>query len=260
MERDKAADILGVDEDASDETIDERYQDLVKKNHPDNGGSAGIFKQIQTAYETLSKEDASDGGTSASENRSHQRDEPSNSRDVSDLQETYDVNRVSEIAVEKLVDTAIGRIVTENRLLKQKPGFTHPQTLTDQPLIGYISKAEQPHFTLRFKQATKDGDTTSPENGGFLVITDARILVLFGYEDGDEQYMILYPHITAVDSLRPIVSTGSKFKITTRNAEMEFKIDHNPIGETQLSGQDELDQEIAAAEQFIREMVYQIMD
>lgn len=46
--------ILGVNSSASQSDIKKAYRNLVKKHHPDTGGSEDTFKQISTAYETLS--------------------------------------------------------------------------------------------------------------------------------------------------------------------------------------------------------------
>ena len=43
--------VLGVNKDADEESIKETYRQLAKLHHPDKGGDAGKFNQIQTAYE-----------------------------------------------------------------------------------------------------------------------------------------------------------------------------------------------------------------
>lgn len=53
MDIERAADILGVEVDASDEEIERRYRELSKKVHPDQGGSAKLFIQITQAKKTL---------------------------------------------------------------------------------------------------------------------------------------------------------------------------------------------------------------
>lgn len=45
--------ILGVDRSADQDEIKRAYRTLVKKHHPDQGGDAERFKQINEAYETL---------------------------------------------------------------------------------------------------------------------------------------------------------------------------------------------------------------
>lgn len=49
--------ILGVSKDATAEDIKKAYRDLAHKYHPDKGGDAEKFKEINEAYQTLSNKD-----------------------------------------------------------------------------------------------------------------------------------------------------------------------------------------------------------
>ena len=53
---DEAFEILGVDKSASVEEIETAYKDLIRKNHPDNGGSEYLAKKINLAREFILKE------------------------------------------------------------------------------------------------------------------------------------------------------------------------------------------------------------
>lgn len=54
--------ILGVDPDASDETVERAYKERVKEVHPDQGGSAAEFVAVRSAYESLVDGDGSSPG------------------------------------------------------------------------------------------------------------------------------------------------------------------------------------------------------
>ena len=51
----EAYEILGLTIDASDEEIDRAYKELIRKNHPDMGGSEYIAKKINAAREYIIK-------------------------------------------------------------------------------------------------------------------------------------------------------------------------------------------------------------
>jgi preprotein translocase subunit Sec63 len=53
MDRVEALEILGLDRKATKEEIVERYNKLIKKNHPDLGGSEWITKRINKARDIL---------------------------------------------------------------------------------------------------------------------------------------------------------------------------------------------------------------
>ena len=53
INKNMALEILGLTETASKEDIIKKYQDLMKKNHPDHGGSDWITARLNKAKETL---------------------------------------------------------------------------------------------------------------------------------------------------------------------------------------------------------------
>ena len=53
IDKKEALEILGLDEGATKAVINKRYQDLIKINHPDKGGSEWITKKLNKAKETL---------------------------------------------------------------------------------------------------------------------------------------------------------------------------------------------------------------
>ena len=53
MDRDEALEILGLDRKANKDEIIERYNKLIKKNHPDYGGSEWVAKRLNKARDIL---------------------------------------------------------------------------------------------------------------------------------------------------------------------------------------------------------------
>ena len=53
MNKRRACKILGVSENASEDEIKKAYNDLMRKNHPDKGGSEYIAQQLNEAKDTL---------------------------------------------------------------------------------------------------------------------------------------------------------------------------------------------------------------
>jgi curved DNA-binding protein CbpA len=53
-------DVLGINKDATKEEIKKAHRNGVKKNHPDKGGDAELFQQIQLAYDVLGDEQRRD--------------------------------------------------------------------------------------------------------------------------------------------------------------------------------------------------------
>ena len=52
----EAYEILGITADASNEEVDQAYKELIRKNHPDLGGSEYIAKKINAAREYIIKD------------------------------------------------------------------------------------------------------------------------------------------------------------------------------------------------------------
>lgn len=53
MTKKEAFEILGLDENAGEKEILQRYYELLKKNHPDHGGSDWFTARLNKAKETL---------------------------------------------------------------------------------------------------------------------------------------------------------------------------------------------------------------
>ena len=56
MNQENDYDILGVNENATQDEIKKTYRKLAKENHPDIGGDEETFKKISLAYDTLGDE------------------------------------------------------------------------------------------------------------------------------------------------------------------------------------------------------------
>ena len=54
MVQDNYYEVLGVQENATQDEIKKAYRKLAKENHPDTGGDEVKFKKVSEAYETLS--------------------------------------------------------------------------------------------------------------------------------------------------------------------------------------------------------------
>ena len=57
----EAYEILGLTMDATDDEIDHAYKELIRKNHPDLGGSEYIAKKINAAREYIIKNQGTKG-------------------------------------------------------------------------------------------------------------------------------------------------------------------------------------------------------
>jgi len=53
---DNPYEILGIPKRSSRKTIDEAYKNLIKKVHPDKGGSKYLFQKVNQAYKELTEE------------------------------------------------------------------------------------------------------------------------------------------------------------------------------------------------------------
>jgi ferredoxin len=71
-------DVLGVDPEADDETIEQAYRERVFEAHPDHGGSAAEFQRIRRAYERIENgyDPSENGATPAPEEEDTEPDEP----------------------------------------------------------------------------------------------------------------------------------------------------------------------------------------
>jgi len=260
MKKARARDILGVDTNASTEEIQRRYEELVKKNHPDQGGSAALFKQITTAHDVLT---TPSNGNPQSKTTGNDRANSSSSTDSpdQDADHTYNASTVTDIEVDRLVDKSMGRLVTRNRLLKQEPGRTHPQTLRDAPLIDYLDAREIPHFTFVFREVTVDGSEFELEYNGFLVLSDRRIVAIWGRESGDEVYHIPYQDVTHIEfSEAGMLGVKNEFILDIDGSgTYRYLLQHTSMNESGVANDDELTAEFTEAEQFAKEMIYSSM-
>lgn len=75
---DSPFDVLGVDPDADEETIEQAYRERVFEAHPDHGGSAREFQRIRRAYERIENgyDPRTNGATPAPEDGAEPGPEP----------------------------------------------------------------------------------------------------------------------------------------------------------------------------------------
>lgn len=170
---------------------------------------------------------------------------------------TLNPNKLPEIYIKKLADNAEGNLVTKNRLTKLKPGVTHSQTLTSQPIIGHLYKDEQPHFTFRCpKIRLPTQEPIKPANAAYLVVTNQRILILIGDEEGDDELTISFRQVNDVAAGG---LGNNKIELATEVGRFRFKIEHMVFNESQISRQKDIHQEMKNCVQFIEEAVYSLM-
>lgn len=178
-------------------------------------------------------------------------------KNLSHSADTVDLDNVPKMYVRKLLDDAIGNLVTLNRLTQLKSGLSHPQTPTEQPILGHLYEGEQPHFTLRFNKLVTPEGEKSPPNNGYLVVTDQRILVIQGMEDGDKDINIPYRSIQDIDVDKHL--SFYKFIINSRKGDFEFHVNHNVFNESQADSKEDIKMEIMRCAKFIRETVFSQM-
>ena len=163
-------------------------------------------------------------------------------------------NQVPRMHISKLLENAMGSLVTKSRLLKMTSGITHPQTLTSQPLLGYLYQNEQPHFTLRCAKVTvpQEGEY-NPVNNGYLVATSHRVFLILGFENQDWEYNIPYRDIRDVWA---DTSFKRRVGVETDAGEYSVRIALMHHNESQASDSDDIDSEVQQCVRYIRDTVY----
>ena len=210
-------------------------------------------RELVTKYTSTEAEDISGGLSTNSKN--HRRDE-SGAKYTSPQQVPQRIDHLSDIYVSKLVDNSMGKLVTRNRLTKQQPGISHPQTL-DQAPIYYLAKDEQPHFMFRVDSVTTPQESLEPDNGGYLIATDRRVVLLIGHAGEDAIRTIPYDTITSIRMEKGF--TKREFYIQADKGEFVVEGQHTSYNESGADSEDDLDAEFENMTQFIKEMVYKTM-
>jgi hypothetical protein len=88
MDRDTALDILDLEDDPSNEDINEKYRELARNVHPDQGGSSGLFKKIQEARDTLIHTDKN--SNSWNQHSSNEKEKDQTRGDYSSSRKSWD--------------------------------------------------------------------------------------------------------------------------------------------------------------------------
>jgi hypothetical protein len=160
--------------------------------------------------------------------------------------QTLNPDEVPNIYVSKLVDNAIGDSVTESRLSKLTTGIFPIRTTIKKPILGYLYRTEQPHFTL---QCTKirlpDQELLNPPNNSYFVATDHRIFIIIGDENEDDKITIPYRQINDTQVILGF-SIHNKIEIVTEKGPFKFAIV-------------EENQEMNNCVQYMKEMVYSLI-
>ncbi|EMA48461.1 restriction endonuclease [Halococcus thailandensis] len=218
----------------------------------------GLINQLDARNLAEKYTSAKNGGTSDGlpPNSKNSRRDQLAGEFSSPQQASQNTDHLSDIYVSKLVDNATGRLVTRNRLTKRKPGMSHPQTLGEAP-IHYLIKSEQPHFMFRVDSLTTPQKSLDPDNGGYLVATDRRVVLLVGHAGEDVIRAIPYNTITSVRMNNGFAKR--KFYIQTDQGEFIVEGQHTSYNESGAESEDDIDAEFENMTQFIKEMVYKTM-
>lgn len=211
----------------------------------------------------IQERDASDivnGYMSINSSRTHSADPlRGNEGDRTQTRQTLNPDEVSKNYISELVENAIGDLVTKNRLTKLKPGMTHPQTLTEEPILGYLWKDEQPHFSFCSKKVIFSEDGVGEydkylklSNNAYFVVTDLRILIIGGSKDGDVVGTVPFSRVNSVN-IETNLFGKNKIGLDTRQDKFLFEIYHFGFNEGKITDKNDIIQEVENCAEYIEE-------
>jgi curved DNA-binding protein CbpA len=244
MDIEEARDILSVESDASEEKIDERYRELVQKNHPDKGGSSNLFKQIEEAYELLTQ--VSEEGP--------EDDSVKNKQEYfkkHELNDKFELGNTSKSDIKEIVEKSFSTNVTENLITGKKSEAANINKIVSRPVLNYMYRNEQIHFVFTWNKIQFGDDVLNPNNGGIALFTNNRIGIIADLEKKGIEHSIFHEEIQSISSSGGGKKSEFSLRIKLRNKKMIIGLDNRNMDYLSLSDYHEMDREVEAVRSLI---------
>jgi hypothetical protein len=240
MDIEEARDILGIESDASEDKINERYRELVQKNHPDKGGSSNLFKQIEEAYQLLTKtsEDGSKRGSVKNKKEYFKKHE---------LYNKYNLERTSNSDIKQTVKKSFSTNVTKSIIT----GNTGRVNIINDPILKYIYKNEQLHFVFTWTKIQFGDDVLKPNKGGIVLFTNTRIGIVADLGNKEIEHTIFHEEIQSISTSIDRKKFEFNLHIKLKNKSMSIVLHNENKHFLSISDYHEMDREVEAVKSFI---------